>query len=409
VPVMRIVGKVMKTLLRAVRSIVPLLIGAAILVGAASPANAGVSGPAASVVVSASAASVVVSASADHTATFNGAVRAVAYAGTTVFVGGDFTVAYWHGQSVLRQRIAAIDATTGALLPLNPGADGLVRGLAVDNGTVFVVGDFTSVGGQPRRHLAAFDADTGQLRSGFAEPVNNLAYAAAVGSGRLYIGGSFTTVGGQSRLHAAAFDLATGGLDATWQPTADARVEAIATTPGRVYLAGAFAQVDAIAGTAHVAAVDPVLGTVDTTFHSSVGLPAHAIAVTSMAIYLAVAGPGGRGVRLDLTGRTLWTIAFDGDPQAVTVADRVYFGGHFDDACTSARPTYGGCVTGYVPRVKFAATDENGVLSGWAPAGNGVHGVFALATDAGQTHLAAGGEFTTVNGVSQRRFAQFSG
>jgi hypothetical protein len=388
---MHIVGKSIKKRLSVVHPMLPVLLGLAIVLGLASPASAAVS------------------ATPDHTTTFNGSVRAIVYSGTTAFVAGDFTVAYSHGQSKSRNRVAAIDSTSGDLLSQDPGADALVRGLAVSGGTVFAVGDFATFGGLTRHRLAAFDAASGAVLPTFSDTVNNITYAAAVGNGRLYIGGSFTSVAGASRLHAAAFSLGTGDLDPTWRPDADSRVESIAVTSSRVYLGGPFTSINGSSGTAHVAAVDPVSGDTDTTFQSTVGIPVHALALTATALYVAGDGPGGRGVRLSLSGQTLWTVAFDGGVQAVTVADRVYFGGHFDNACPAPRNNYSGCAVGYVSRVKFAATDVNGVLTSWAPMGNGVHGVFVFAVNATGTKVAAGGDFTTVNGVSQRRFAQFSG
>jgi hypothetical protein len=349
------------------------------------------------------------SSSPDRTPTFNGSVRAIAYAGSVAYVAGDFSAATVAGTSYPRNRVASFDVTTGALLPLNPGADALVRGLAVYGTTVFAVGDFLTFGGLPRHHLAAFDAATGAVRSTFAQWINGTPYVAATGNGRLYLGGTITAVDGVSRSRLAAISLATGALDTAWAPVADGRVEAIVPTPTRVYVGGAFSNINGGRKTQKLAALNPATGTPDLTFQSSVTALVHAIALTSNALYVAVGGRGGYGIRVDLTGKSLWTITTDGDIQAVVVTDQVYWGGHFDNVCHSANTlTNGVCLDGSTPRIKMAATDTNGVLSSWLANGNGVHGVWTLASNPALRRFAAGGDFTTINAVTQKRFVEFA-
>ena len=73
--------------------------------------------------------------------------------GKTVFVGGDFTQV--NGQN--RYRIAALDATTGALRAFAGSTDARVRALAVMGNTLYVGGIFSAAANQPRTRLAAFD------------------------------------------------------------------------------------------------------------------------------------------------------------------------------------------------------------------------------------------------------------
>ena len=60
-----------------------------------------------------------------------------------------------------RNRIAALDATSGAATDWNPNANGLVYALAVSGSTVYAGGSFTRIGGLSRTGIAALDATTG--------------------------------------------------------------------------------------------------------------------------------------------------------------------------------------------------------------------------------------------------------
>ena len=90
----------------------------------------------------------------------DGDVRAIAMSGTTVFLGGAFTVV----NRLDAQRPRRGQRTTGALKTAsNPGPDGQVNALAVRNSTLYVGGSFANVAGQPRRNFAAVDTATGAL------------------------------------------------------------------------------------------------------------------------------------------------------------------------------------------------------------------------------------------------------
>jgi len=148
----------------------------------------------------------------------NDRVHALALSGGTLYVGGQFDSI--GGQP--RSLIAAVDVATGQVTTWNPGAADVlaefpvVAALAVRQDTVYVGGNFLSIGGQSHPYLAAVDARSGQALS-WAPGPNYRVSAIALSGNVAYVGGRFSTIGGQSRRLAAAVDL-TSGAATSWDP-----------------------------------------------------------------------------------------------------------------------------------------------------------------------------------------------
>jgi hypothetical protein len=361
--------------------------------------------------VSAGPASADVSVRPATTPTFNGPVYAVAFRGDVVYVGGDFTAAVVRGKQVPRQRLAAVNVSDGTLLDWAPAADKVVRAVAVAGSDVWVGGDFQTINNAPRDSLARVSGDgTGVLASVTHRISGGAPRSLSVGHGRLYMAGLFTAVDGLSRSNVAAFTLATGALD-SWAPRTDDLVNAVHATESRVYLAGSFHRTNGISSTGRLIAVKPESPTadVDLGFRPQPDAMVYAVATSGDRVYAALGGRGGRMVAYSTGGRADWTITTDGDVQAVAVlGSTVYLGGHFDNVCRSTRTgDQGVCLDGSVSRIKLAATDLTGGLLPWSPTANGIRGVLALVANPATGTLIAVGEFTTIGGISQKRFAVF--
>ncbi|BCJ52606.1 hypothetical protein Asp14428_40810 [Actinoplanes sp. NBRC 14428] len=359
-------------------------------------------------VAAGSAPALAVSAVPDKAPLFNGSVYAIAYRGSTVYVGGSFTSVAWGGRNYPRARLAAFDARSGAMLAWSPTANSTVRALAISGSAVYAGGDFTKVSGSSRDNLARIDAASGAVGS-FSHRVSGVPYALAAGNGRLYAGGSFTAVDGSTRRNAAAFSLSSGALDGGWRPSADDSVHALAVTSARVYLGGAFHKVNGVSRTLRIAAVGPSGGAVDRGFLPTAPAQVNGLATDSAGVYAATGGQGGRAIAYGSGGGMRWQRVFDGDAVAIaSLGGTIYVGGHFDRACTTVHNgAHGACSDGSVARVKLAAISSGGALTGWAPQANGIIGVRTLAVDRNRGALGAGGDFTTIGGQNRKRYASF--
>jgi hypothetical protein len=179
----------------------------------------------------------------------NGVVWSMTTVGNTVYATGKFTKARPAGAAagssaeVTRNNILAFDIRTGNLITtFNHSLNG--QGLRItrspDGTRVYVGGEFTTVDGQARSRLAAFDTATGKLVAGFAPKVSNKVRAIAATNNWVFVGGNFFNVNGSSRTRLAAVR-ATDGALGPWKPTADDdEVFALAISGSRVIVGGRF-------------------------------------------------------------------------------------------------------------------------------------------------------------------------
>jgi hypothetical protein len=182
-------------------------------------------------------------------------VYCLAAADSAVLVGGNFRVI----GSEIRMHLARLDTSTNPAAQRaaawDPAPAGPVLCLAVKDSVVFIGGRFASVGGVPRRSIAAVGLRSGAVQDWFAQPdAGAVVYALALAGNRLYVGGHFKSMNGTPRSHVACLDVRMGKL-LPWAPIAGGTVLALAATAEKIFMSGRFTQTDG-APRAYFAAAD---------------------------------------------------------------------------------------------------------------------------------------------------------
>ncbi len=192
----------------------------------------------------------------------SGTIGAIVGTASTIYVGGTFTT--FNGQP--RSRLAAVDATTGALLSWSPQASDPVFAMAVSpSGTVFVgARERTSTINGLIRGVFEIDATGAVTPFTSQASVETVTLLQMSPAGSLYVLGSAGYVGKVARVGLAAFDVLSGAL----LPEAPLLTGAQPVTIGSLgssgqtlYLRGGFDTINGQAR-ANVGAVDVSSGTV---------------------------------------------------------------------------------------------------------------------------------------------------
>ena len=193
----------------------------------------------------------------------NGRVTSMKIVGNTAYIGGKFTSVRPAGAApgsgeVVRNHAAAINVATGALLPWNPNANGVVQAITANGKTVYLGGSFTQVGGKAHPRLAAVNPTTGVVNASWKPTADAQVMTLTLNSGILYAGGQFTTVNTASHPYLAALVATTGAIAPSFKGTADAAVTASTMTADRTKLVigGDFTHVSGSSQN-HIAATQP--------------------------------------------------------------------------------------------------------------------------------------------------------
>ncbi|CUR58560.1 putative LamG domain protein jellyroll fold domain protein [metagenome] len=395
----------------------------------------------------------------------NGIVRSVLVAGNTIYAGGDFTAVrppgtnVGSGQSVTRNRVAAFNATTGAVITtFNANANGRVSSMSMspDGTRLYIAGSFTTVGGVTRNRVAAVNPTTGALITSFNANVGSTVNAVAASSSAVYIGGAFTRVGGVTKSYLASVNPTTGALNTgfntvmgrrpdlictpggfgcndtgvvTYNPT----VTVIAVTPdsSTLLVGGNFIGTNGN-NTGGMASLDPATGATRSWGANSVQpINTNCVGrVSDISIANGVGYVTGEGdppgcyegtysARLS-DGALNWNSSCLGASQAIAVLNGVlYKGSHEHDCAFNRGGSYSGYVGGtsrgtFIHRHLIGQDITDGSSVHWSPdtngAGNqpvGPRALDAATLPSGTSVIVVGGDFTLVNDVRQQGLTRF--
>ena len=131
----------------------------------------------------------------------NGSVNAITQVGSKIIVAGTFTkvspaTTFANtADDLVRNRIFAFDATTGAIDPgFDPNLGGSANSLDTDGSSVYVAGSFSSVGGNTAIKRIVKLTAAGAVDATFKAVPNSGVNEVVVRSGRVYVGGAFVSI-----------------------------------------------------------------------------------------------------------------------------------------------------------------------------------------------------------------------
>lgn len=335
----------------------------------------------------------------------------------SIVMGGAFTSV----GGIFRKGLALIDLATGQADPaFQADVDKMVLDLVptADGSSVFVAGDFKTIGGQARNKVAKIDTATGAVSS-FKVGMNNTVIRLGLHDNDLYVAGKFTKVGSAERLHTARLNGTTGNLDTswvanTWGPSgklqSNGMVQGLEVAPdgSKVYLAGPFTSVNNQSVAGGIAVVAGTNGQLDARRFGGVQ-GCSGVGPWINRIHLSQDGQrlyGGDvcpdaiyqfdAVNVSTPSRPtgqLWRTWCNGGLQgALEVNGRLYYGSHGGDKGS------GGVCAAYpggpnVVRSRFVVFDaDTGNLLDYAPTFDQPMGVWSFA--ASPYGLLVGGDFT---------------
>lgn len=331
----------------------------------------------------------------------NSAVRSIVVAPNgSQYVAGDFTQIGGENISYMARVLA--NGTVDSSFDLD--IDGTVDALALsDDGTIlYAAGSFTNVNGATARNgMAAFNTATGIATAFNADVSGATTLALDSDSNILYIGGWFGTVnGGTTRNYLAALN-GTTGVATAFDPNPSDTVTVIAfdTTSDTLYVGGNFTNIDSTARN-FLAALDTsgnltaftptVAGAVDSMALDTVNDLIYTSNTTTVRSFNTSDGSAG-SFNETLTGSYAARLIVD------TAASTLYVAGDFTG------------VDGGTTRNRLAVFDiASGVATSFNPNFGGSI-VNTMALDSTNNRLYVGGTYTTVGGNARTNLAAFEG
>lgn len=349
----------------------------------------------------------------------NGIVRALAVAGSSVYVGGDFSAI--GGQTrrnfgVVNTGNGAAQALDIAIQPINAPV-GQVRAMLISGTSLYVGGGLTNALGELHRMVLGLNLGTSESlptpaasdyngQAGISFGINALAMAA----GKVFVAGDFYSIGGVPRRSLAALSLATGDA-MPWSPQAGGPVLALVGDANRIFVGGSFTNMNNFPARG-LASVDAFVGTniTSTRFifagsnQFSADNTVFALALSTNRLYV-----GGNFTHVGAVARR-FVAGVDRDTGAADTFDAKLGGGFGGVNALLLRGTnlfLAGDFNTVASQTQLrvaAVAAADGALRSWNPAPN--QAVVTLASDGANLYL--GGIFNQIGGVALKNFAVYS-
>jgi len=309
-------------------------------------------------------------------------VRALAWDGTYLYAGGDFTAI----GGVFANHVARWDGSSWS--PLGSGTNNTVNTLLSQGTALYAGGSFTAAGGTTVNYLAKWDGSAwSPVGSG---GMDNLVYALAGDGTNIYAGGSFLRAGGTVAYNIAKWN---GGSWSSLGIGTNYNVQALAWDGTALYAGGNFTT----AGGSAAARIAKWNGSAWSALGSGMNSTVTALVWDGSGLYAGGFFTTAGGTTANGIARwngSSWSPLSSGMANVYALAwdgTALYAGGIFTSA--------GGATA-------YDIAKWNG--SAWSPVAGGMNDqVYALAWNG--SALYAGGKFNTAGGVVANRIAKFDG
>lgn len=333
-----------------------------------------------------------------HTTSFPFSIHDIVIDNGSIYVGGNFND--MGGQT--RNKVAKLDDINGdAILgwdPVLPG--GMVRTMTIHKNHIYIGGSFTSVDSETRNRLAKINKHTGALDMDWDPNANGEVSIIVAHDEYIYFGGSFTAVGGSIRYRIARVDSAHGTFLGTWNPSASNSVDEIVIDGSYVYVGGLFNSIGA-ASRAYIARLNLADGLADANWIPTASYNVNRIEISGTDIFVGgnFRSLGGKKIRgLAKIDNTTGELVSDfnvgltwGSVSTIALSgDYLYIGGSFSSSTND-----------YLAKVN----KNTGVIDdSWDPQPNDI--IRHVAIDG--SSIFAAGDFTTIGGQSRNYLAKLN-
>ena len=327
--------------------------------------------------------------------------------GSTLYIAGQFTTV----GGVTYNRLAAVSTSNGAAsTTFNPNVSGTVNAIATttDNLNIYVGGQFTSIGGVTYNNLAKVSLVTASATPAFNPNMGSAVSALALSANGsiLYAGGSFTTVGGVAYNRLAAIDTSTASATPAFDPNVGGSVKTLVLSANEstLYTGGSFTTVGGVTYN-RLAAINTSTASATPSFNPNMGSSVNALILSNDGSKIFAGGSF--TIANGVNSKSFLRILPDGtiDQNFLhNFSSTIYSMALSPDG---SRLYLGGNFTTIddisYPRLAAINTSDGTVISSFNPNVNNFIQSMVVSSDGSTLYI--GGIFTTVGGVTYNRLA----